>query len=281
MRALLIAILLLASTMCRGAPAAGATTFDRAALQADVDVLQQAYEALHPGVYRYNSPSQMRAHFARLRKDLDGTRSLPETYLALSRFAATIRCGHTYANFYNQPKDIQRALFERDDRVPFRFRWLGDAMVVTRNDSADPALAPGTRVLAIDGVPTTRLLARMMAMARADGGNDAKRRALLEMQGTEKYETFDVFLSLLRPAGAATRRYRVLAPGARTPVEVELASQTYAERLARRASPDVADAAPQWTLDRADPSLAVLRMPSWALYNRSWDWLGFLHQAFD
>jgi len=277
---LLIACLFAPAQVVAAQPAHPPATFDRAALQADVDVLQEAYEALHPGLYRYNTPASMRAHFATLRKTLDGPRSLTETYLALSRFAATIRCGHTYPNFHNQPDAIQHALFERDDRVPFRFRWLGDAMVVTEDESGHASIKPGTRVLAIDGVPTARLLADMMAMARADGGNDAKRRALLEVQGTEKYETFDVYLSLLRPATGGTRRYRVLPPGATRPVAVELASQTHAQRLARRSTPDAGGSGPQWTLDLSDPALAVLRMPSWALYNSRWDWQGFLRDSF-
>ncbi|MFD0738109.1 hypothetical protein ACFQZQ_02235 [Lysobacter koreensis] len=73
--------------------------FEREALQADVDVIQQAYEALHPELYRYNTPASMRAHFAALRADLDGHRILADTYLALARFAAQVRCGHSYADF--------------------------------------------------------------------------------------------------------------------------------------------------------------------------------------
>lgn len=38
--------------------------------------------------------------------------------------------------------------------------------------------------------------------------------------------------------------------------------------------------APQWTLDTADPALAVLRMPSWALYDSKWDWKAFLDASF-
>lgn len=277
----LVLLGLLAADCVHAADAPAPTSIERRALQDDVDVLQQAYETMHPGLYRYNTPESMRAHFAALRADLNGRRSLADTYLALSRFAAQIRCGHTYANFYNQPRAIQHALFEHDDRVPFRFRWIDGKMVITQDYSGNPVIRPGTQVLAIDGMPAEQLLARMMAMARADGSNDAKRRTLLEVQGTEKYETFDVYLSLLRPATSVGRHYRVKPFGAAVPIEIELKSLSYATRLAQRTVPDEKSVAPAWTLDLADPRLAVLKMPSWALYNSSWDWQGFLQRSFE
>lgn len=255
--------------------------YEQASLLEDLAILEQAYEALHPGLYRYNTPASMRRHFTTLRKNLDGPRSLPETYLALSRFAATIRCGHTYPNFYNQPRAIQQALFERDDRVPFRFRWLGGRMIVTEDVSGNAALRPGTEVLAIDSVPTQDLFTRMLPMARADGGNDAKRRSQLEMQGTEKYEPFDVYLSLLLPSTGASRRYRVRSPGGARAIDVALPSLTYSARLSQRRVPDEKGDAPAWTLDLSDPALAVLRMPSWALCDSQWDWKQFLQRSFE
>ncbi|GAB2509595.1 S41 family peptidase [Lysobacter humi (ex Lee et al. 2017)] len=256
------------------------TVLARDALLHDVAILEQAYEALHPGLHRYNTPRQMRARFAALRAEFDRDRTLGDAYLALSRFAATIRCGHTYANFYNQSEAVQKALFEGDDRVPFHFVWRGGRMVVTRDFSGDPLVRPGTEVLAIDGVRSDVLLARLMAVARADGHNDAKRRALLAVQGTDRYETFDVFLPRVLPSRDGVRRYALRAPGARGVVERRLAPQTHAQRLASRVQPATDRNAPQWTLDRSDPALAVLRMPSWALYNSTWDWRAFLAQSF-
>ena len=250
------------------------------ALLHDVDILQQAYEALHPGLHRYNTPAQMRGHFDALRAEFDRDRTLGDAYLALSRFAATVKCGHTYANFYNQSKAVQRALFEGDDRVPFHFVWLGERMVVTRDFSGDPAMRPGTEVQSIDGVPAAELLARLMTIARADGHNDAKRRALLAVRGDDAYETFDVFLPRVLPSRDGVRKYVVRAPGATSTVPLRLQPSTYAQRLATREQATVGADEAQWTLDISDPTIAVLRMPGWALYNSKWDWNAFLQQTF-
>ena len=167
-------------------PPVAVTTISKSDLAKDVDVLQRAYEQLHPGLYRYNTPEQMQGHFDALRKALDHDQSMSDAFLAFSLFAAKVKCGHTYANFTNQPRAIQQALLEGDDRVPFYFRWLDGRMIVTRNFSTDQALVPGTEVLSIDGVATKDILARLMTIARADGSNDAKRIASLQVQGEDR-----------------------------------------------------------------------------------------------
>ncbi|WP_119718417.1 S41 family peptidase [Cognatilysobacter tabacisoli] len=277
--------LLLAAPLRAQAPSAVApklsanTTFSADALQGDVDVLQQAYEALHPGLHRYNTPEQMRGHFDALRRELSGERTLAQAYLALSKFAGTVRCGHTYANFYNQPEAVRAALFEGRNRVPFHFRWLDGAMVVTRDFTAGRVLPPGTTVTAIDGIDTTELLASLMPYARADGSNDAKRRSLLSVQGDDEWETFDIFLPLVHPQVGARQTLQVRTPGSRTTRTVIVDAVDQAGRLAQRPkAPDGERAG--WTFDTTDDGLAVLAMPGWALYDSKWDWKGFLRDSF-
>lgn len=74
-------------------------------------------------------------------------------------------------------------------------------MMVT-DDGA--GLAPGTLGDAIDGILTQAILEHMLPLARADGHNDAKRIASLQVQGTDRFEAFDVYFSLLYPARADT-----------------------------------------------------------------------------
>ncbi len=176
-----------------------AQSLDRKALRNDIVLLRKAYTTLHPGLYRYATPDEVANRFDALEKDFGDARSLSEAYLTLSRFLATIRCGHTYANFYNQSRAVVAALFSGTDKVPFQFRWIGERMIVTRNLSGDARLARGTEVLEIDGRKTADILRAMMAYARADGSNDAKRRAILEVRGLDRFEYFDVFYGLLYP----------------------------------------------------------------------------------
>ena len=250
---------------------------DRSGLQADVDVLQRTYAALHPGLYRYNTPASLEAAYAELRAALDHDVPLAEAYLAFSRFAARIRCGHTYANFFNQDDATRAALFERPGRVPFHFRWVGERMIITRNFSGDARLVPGTEVLAIDGVPAAQLLRELMTVARADGGNDGKRIAWLEVRGDEAIEAFDVFLPLFHPEFVGDYTLDARAPtSARMRSRVHPA--TFAERVAQR--PADTDAKVPWSLAIGGDGVAVMTMPTWALYESTWDWKAWLADAF-
>lgn len=275
---LLVTLVLLCASPAIAAPSPP-ELLAAADLQADVAVLEQAYTQLHPGLHRYNTPTQMAKHFRDLRRDLDHDQPLAEAYLAFSRFAAKVRCGHTYANFHNQPERIAAALFRSDNRVPFRFRWLGRRMVVTKNLSANPTLVPGTEVLAIEGVPTGRILDRLMTVARADGHNDAKRRADLEISGADRIAAFDVFLPLFFPHVDARHALRVRSPGDRTPRALEVPALTHAQRLADLDLPAADDAAVFIRRDLGDDA-ALLDMPTWALYDSRWDWRGFLRDTF-
>ena len=98
------------------------------------------------------------------------------------------------------------------------------------------------------------------------------------MQGTEKYETFDVYLPLYFPQIGAKQTLAIRTPsGERRTVEV--AALTYAQRLAARHEGDD-DPQSGWSLDTSDQTLAILRMPTWALYDSKWDWKAFLDRTF-
>jgi len=271
----------------RALAAASSTPVDRPdvkALSSDVDILQSAYERLHPGLLRYNTPAQIATHFGMLREELA---SLPEkgpwlapAYLAFAKFAAKIRCGHTYANFYNQSDAVRKALLENADKLPAEFRWIGSRMLVTRDLSHEQGLPPGTFIVSINGVAVDQLLARLLALARADGSNDAKRVAQMELQGVDRYEAFDVYLPLLAPGrdgevGLECQRLEALHTD-----RLELRAPTFEERLAaRRVSPQ--DTHAGWRFDSSDPLCATLKMPNWALYDSKWAWRAYIAESFE
>lgn len=244
----------------------------------DALIVQQAYEQLHPGLYRYNSPNAMRAHFEQLHDDLNTASTLADAYLAISRFTATLRCGHTYANFYNQSESVQNALFQQPNRVPFYFVWIHGRMVVTQDFTEDQRLPRATEVIAIDGIDTKTILSRLMTVARADGSNDAKRVALMQVQGLDAYESFDIYLPLLYPTIGQEQTLTIRRPGRKRPEQVTVRAETYAQRLSHRPLKSSGTAA--WTLTFPQDGMAVLKMPTWALYNSHWDWKGFISDSF-
>jgi Peptidase family S41 len=249
----------------------GATAAD---LAGDIAILREAL-ALHPGLYRYNSPAQIDGWIALLSSDFAAASTDQARYLLLSRFLARIRCGHSYANFFNQKKAIAAALFDRPTRVPFHFAWVGDQMIVTHDHSGTGSISTGTRITKLNGIDPSAVRAALLPYVRADGHNDAKRISLLEVQGLDRFETFDVFQGLLfAPQGGVHRIEAVRPDGKR--LDLALPAIGLAKRReAIVQSPVVGDGA-LWTWAMQSNDVAVLTMPSWGTYDSNWDWRAWL-----
>jgi len=242
----------------------------------DVDVLDDAWSALHPGLLRYQTQSDLDARLGRLRAEWTAQGTFRERLLALSRVTAAVRCGHTYPSPYNAGGPIRAAMFPDRSLVPFAFRWLERRMVVTADRSGAGLFRPGDVIETIDGRTTESLLLDLIPLARADGSNDAKRISLMEMRGDDRFETFDLHLPLILPL--KDRAVFGLADGRR----IEAPLLTLAERQAARpAADDGAEDDNPWTLDKGRDGIARLTMPGWALYNSRFDWRAWLGGVMD
>ncbi|MBX7220966.1 MAG: S41 family peptidase [Blastocatellia bacterium] len=252
-------------------------------LQADFTILRKAYEALHPGLYRYQSKVQMDAEFTALQTELNHDLTLPEAYLAISRFLAKVKCGHSYPNFYNQPKAIANKLFQNANRVPFHFRWIDRRMIVTRNFSEETRLRPGSQILKLNGIPVGVILDRLLTVARADGSNQAKRIANLEVRGFDRYEAFDIYFPLFFPFEDQTFSLEVRFPGQTKATTLKVKPLTYEQRLApikTAVENQKGGDQPLFEFRWLDAKTGYLRMPTWALYDSKWDWKAYLDNVF-
>ncbi|HST92681.1 MAG TPA: S41 family peptidase [Brevundimonas sp.] len=240
-------------------------------LRDDVAILRQAWETLHPGLYRYNTADQIRDRLTALETAWLAAPAFADQLLALTRATATVRCGHTYPSPYNSADDLVASMYPGRTLVPFRFRWIGGRMIVTNDDSAEGIFSPGSIVTAINGAPCERLLAALIPLARADGGNDPKRISLMEVRGDDGYETFDIHLPLILRGLEGAADF-ALSDG-RT---VRAGLLSLEQRRAKRAAPAPGGDVNPWTLVRRDDGVAVLTMPSWSLYRSTFDWRGWL-----
>jgi hypothetical protein len=248
--------------LAQGTSAALATaTFPGAALaatatsaQSDIAVLREILTTLHPGLYRYNSPKTIDLALDALERTWSAQPDLAARYLNLSRFLATLKCGHSYANFFNQTKQVKAELFDRRTRLPFAFRWIEEQMVVTQDQSGTNSLPRGTIIKEVNGLSTQRMLAQLLPYVRADGNNDAKRRALLSMTGADELETFDIFHGLIYGAPGSSNeepktgahRLRVRLPGSASDVWVDLPALSLADRQTFYKAPNYKGDGPVW-----------------------------------
>jgi hypothetical protein len=260
------------------ASAGRALAFGQAARPSDAALLRDALTTLHPGLHRYLSPPAFAAAFASFERAFGESGGLADRYLALSRLTGLIRCGHSHPNPFNQRRAVAETLFAPATRLPFRFRWIGSRMIVT--DGQQSGLVRGAEILSIDGIPASRILADLLPLARADGGNDAKRRRLLSVEGEQRIETFDILHPLLHPPRGDHAELLVRSPAGRRNVvrlgRIDLA----ARQAAMPAGGGRPQGNPGWTL-RHEGRGAIMTMPDWALYNSDWDWRGWIAAAFD
>jgi hypothetical protein len=273
----------LAAVQAVASPAAQ-DTFEIAALQSDAAVLERAFRELHPGLFRYLTPTELDQSFRDLRQEWTRDRTLTAVFLALAQFAGRVHCGHTYANFFNQSQSVQQTLFEQTPRLPFYFRWIDRKIIVTRDFTNQGQLPIGTEVIRINGTSAKKILARLLPLSRADGSNDAKRIDQLNVTGDSIYESFDVYYPLVFGLKAGTVRLMVRTPRTQVIHSIQVGTLTYAQRIAPITAHE------QGRRDGTEPlfdwrelpgGAAVLRMPTWAMFNSQWDWQTWLNQHLD
>lgn len=243
----------------------------------DIGLLRDAIGAIHPGLHRYLTPPQLAAAISLLERSFERAEATTQRYLALARFTAAIRCGHTYPNFFNQSDGVAASLFGGRTRLPFRFRWLGSRMIVT--DGLASGLPRGAEVLEVDGRAARDILSALLPLVRADGANDGKRRSLLSVEGRQRIETFDVFHGLMFPPDGEQAALRLRLPDGRTR-QVRLDRIDLAARQRVMGNGGSRTGIPGWTLDHRGRT-AIMTMGDWALYNSSWDWRGWIDAAFE
>lgn len=251
-----------------------------AAIQGDLAMLDRTLRTLHPAVFRYHTPQSWAAAVAGVQAWAAQPRTRGETFAAFSRLVASMRCGHTYLSFWNQPRVVHHWLTDGSDKLPFEYDLIeGDRWVVTRSatftrgDSA--AVLAGDTVLSVNGVSTQALVAELLPLIRADGDNDGKRRALLDFRHRKEFEAIDVFLPLLHPPVGG--RYTIVRRrGARTDT-VAVASMPSAER--RRVAVPLLPERPWHELSRVG-GVAVLRVDRFDYGRESAKWEPFVKETF-
>jgi len=249
--------------------------------RADMDILQQALTTLHPGLNRYLKPEDVGPMFEGLRAEFAAAQDSRAQFLAVSRVLARIRCGHTFCNFLNQPEDIKKALFEGKDRVPFAFRFVNRRMVVTLDATAAGTLPPGTEVRAINGEPVDAIVARLMALVKADGGNDGKRVKDLEVSGGGSYEPFDIYYANAYAPVPETFRFSAILPGETEAREVSGVGLTRDERRQTISAryPKTQSESP-WRFEILDGGVGYLRIGTFVTRGLDINWRDFLKTSF-
>lgn len=253
-------------------------------LSEDFTVLKKALLAIHPGLYRYKTRSEMDSIFDHFQKVFAQPLSYREAFLQLTRLTSSIQCGHTFPSFYNQGVLVREVVLNQKDKLPFTFRILDGKMIVTASVAENANLPTGTEILTIDGVPAKTFLKETASLVKADGPNDAKRYADLNTFGVGDYfEAFDCYFPLLYPPVDQQYRLTVKTPGSQSAEAITVNTVTRSERTGAlmQKYPDHLNKADQlWKLEFWENNTAYLQLGTFDVFQLSFEWSQFLKNAF-
>ena len=135
-------------------------------LQEDFALLRRALEATHPGLYRYAGKAETDALFERISDALDRPLTEREFYQQVAQLSSVIRCGHSGIR---RSQAFYKDRNTRDKYLPLRLAFLNGQAYVRYNLSGNPELAPGRRILRLNGRAVSSLVEQMMPYIPGDG----------------------------------------------------------------------------------------------------------------
>jgi len=254
-----------------------------AELQQDYDLLKKVLLNYHPGLYRFQDSITVAHHFEELKKELNHDLSATEFYLILSRFTAKLKCGHTFASYYNQKKEIQDSIFNLSDKVPFTFSLFKKQMILDKNLS-EKKLKAGSQIISINQIPVTSIIDSLLLYAKGDGSNDGKRLSDLALTGLGEFEAFDIYFPLLFPPINATYELALKEIGTDTLQQVTVNCISRKERfnlMEKKYGKQLTTLDELWEFKLLNKKTAYLKLGTFVTYKMTLNWKKFLKTAFD
>ncbi|MDN3584643.1 S41 family peptidase [Mucilaginibacter flavus] len=182
-------------------------------MQHELQILKAALITLHPGTYRYETPASIDSVFAVFDRREAKPMSQNRYFILTGQLLTHIHCGHTYTNYWNQPKVISNALFSKTC-LPLLFRMIGRQMIITDNLSDSKKIKPGDELVAINGIPVKRIVDSLITVSQSDGLHGLPRKldniSVEPLDAdTSNYNLFDIYFPLFFPQNFDTDHYRL------------------------------------------------------------------------
>lgn len=249
----------------------------------DFEVLQKVLKQCHPGLYRYQDSAAVAQHFETLKKELNHDQTTSSAYLAISRFTAKLKCGHTFCNYNNQHGAIKDSIFNLGDKVPFTFFLFQNRMFIFKDLSGSNAIPEGSEVLSIQNITVKRIIDSLITYVKGDGANYGKRLMDLNLTGIGKYEAFDIFFPLLVPPlqGEYVIGVKKAENSDQENVIVKSISRTERfQRMEKRYGKQPANFDDLWVFNILNANIAYLKLGTFVTNKLTIDWKKFLAKAF-
>ncbi len=217
-----------------------ANVYSAQQLQADFAVFKKTLIAIHPAIYRYNTPESLEKDFTELGANLNKPMAESEFFVLISQFTNKIKCGHTYANPYNQSDNLKERLFNRKNYLPFYFKIIDGKMIITANASSK-SISTGSEITKINGAAVKEIVEKLLTVTKADGNSTIEHRLnSLELTRfeAERYALFDIYFPLFFPLKDDILTIEAIDFATKKLTEFQVPTMTKDERTAETAKRD-------------------------------------------
>ncbi|HMT06638.1 MAG TPA: S41 family peptidase [Pyrinomonadaceae bacterium] len=201
-------------------------------MQDDLAILKRTLTTLHPGIYRYITPSALDTEFANLEAELKDTMAEGKFFVLVSQLLNKLNCGHTYTNPYNQNEAVRTRSFGGRTYLPFFFDIVDRRMFITANASS-ARLAAGSEITSINGVSVSKIIDKLLTVTKADGTSTLEHRLdsiSLRRGDAERYALFDMYFPLFFPMKDEVVDLEIIPAGTTQTKRIAVLAMTKSER---------------------------------------------------
>ena len=242
----------------------------------DIDVIEEVLSEVHPGIYRYNSRSDVEQLFTELRRSVTRDLDEGEWMIKLAKTIKKLRCGHTYLNPWNMKKSIRNRLFGGEVYFPLGFTLVEGEFIITENLSEVPTIKKGDKLLSINDYEVSQILDSLERIAKVDGSNTSSVSEYLSLNefAIDRWEAYDLYFYLFFRMEGSLRVEIEAFDGERNSYEITtLAKQVRASRYKGVNSEE-------WSL-RFEANKAIMKLGTFATWKwKDFDYRQWLKDAF-
>lgn len=267
-------------------PASAQTILQPEDMKKDLAILKATWENVHAGLYRYSSPEQITSYLNHCEKRCASPLPLRDFYLMIAQLNAKLHCSHSYLSYYNNKKAIKEEVFS-PVHLPLLFRVIEGKFILTHNLDFNLMLEPGQEIVAINTIPTARILDSLMTVTKADGRNGLKKMwnncSIHPSDISSKhYNLFDIYFPLFFKSNLKEENFWVTVKQGRKLVSIKLKGLSKADRekaYTERFGP-LPEQEQTWSTKEIDPSTVLFRLGDFSTYNWKFDFRRYLDSVF-
>ena len=154
------------------------------ALKADLIILKNNLEAIHPGLYTYTPKSEFDAFFVNLEHEIKGAMTEADFYRLLLPLNNLIRNGHT---LIIPPESWSQYVARHAVHIPFDIYTENEKIFILRNYSEEKNIFEGDEVTHIDDMPAKEILDKLLDGSNKDGYNTTYPLVLIHQDFSEYF----------------------------------------------------------------------------------------------